>query len=46
MGDYTRAHLLETRARIKRTLEANRQIETSSGPGANGISGTTTGDRP
>jgi hypothetical protein len=46
MGDYTRAHLLETRARIKRTLEANRQIETSSGPGANAISGTPTGDRP
>jgi hypothetical protein len=28
MGDYTRAHLLETRARIKRALEAEREADT------------------
>ena len=27
MGDYTRAHLMETRARIKRALEASREAE-------------------
>jgi hypothetical protein len=31
MGDYARAHLMETRARIKRALEAGRDIETASG---------------
>jgi len=37
MGDYTRAHLLETRARIKRALEAGRDADTPAprpGPGA------------
>ena len=29
LGDYTRAHLLESRARIKRALEAGRDIETA-----------------
>ncbi|HYM80219.1 MAG TPA: zinc-dependent metalloprotease [Candidatus Limnocylindria bacterium] len=35
LGDYTRAHLLESRARIKRALEAGRDIETAGtgGPG-------------
>ncbi len=34
IGDYTRAHLLETRARIKRALEASRQTDlpTTTGP--------------
>ena len=27
IGDYTRAHLMETRARIKRALEAGRQTD-------------------
>ena len=27
MGDYTRAHLLETRARIKRAMDAGREVE-------------------
>ena len=38
MGDYTRAHLLETRARIKRTLEAGRDVgggRAGGGPGGN-----------
>jgi hypothetical protein len=26
LGDYTRAHLLESRARIQRAIEASRQI--------------------
>jgi hypothetical protein len=33
MGDYTRAHLLETRARIKRTLEAGRDVDAARGGG-------------
>ena len=37
VGDYTKAHLLESRARIKRAMDANRQIaERPAGqPGAN-----------
>ena len=36
MGDYTRAHLLETRARIKRALEAGREAEAGGArPGGN-----------
>jgi hypothetical protein len=48
MGDYTRAHLLETRARIKRALEAGREADTGGGgrPGATAIPGTAAGDRP
>ncbi len=36
MGDYTRAHLLETRARVKRALEAQREADPArpAGPGA------------
>jgi len=40
IGDYTRAHLLETRARIKRALEAGRQADAApSGrrPGADAL---------
>jgi len=29
LGDYTRAHFLETRARIKRAMDAQRQVETA-----------------
>jgi chorismate-pyruvate lyase len=36
MGDYTRAHLIETRARIKRALDAGRQAEVARGAGATG----------
>jgi hypothetical protein len=36
MGDYTRAHLLETRARIKRSLDAGRQTDVSRGGGFGG----------
>jgi hypothetical protein len=32
VGDYTRAHLTETRARIKRTLEAGRQADAAARP--------------
>jgi len=32
MGDYTRAHLIETRARIKRSLEATRQADVPTRP--------------
>ncbi len=39
MGDNTRAHLLETRARIKRSLEAGRDVDAGGG-GARGLSGT------
>ena len=35
LGDYTRAHFLETRARIKRALEAGREADTPS-PAARG----------
>jgi len=39
LGDYTRAHFLETRARIKRALEAQRQTDVATaggrGPGGN-----------
>ena len=37
VGDYTRAHLMETRARIKRALEAGREADAAAaprGPGA------------
>jgi hypothetical protein len=38
MGDYSRAHLLETRARIKRALEAGRDADASpAGRGAAAI---------
>jgi len=41
MGDYTRAHLLETRARIKRALDASRQADVSrAGGGGPGGSAT------
>ena len=36
MGDYTRAHLLETRARVKRALDAGRQADVSRGGGGAG----------
>ena len=29
LGDYTRAHFLETRARIKRALDAQKQVESA-----------------
>jgi hypothetical protein len=32
LGDYTRAHLMETRARIKRALEASRETDTAAAP--------------
>ncbi|NOT34487.1 MAG: zinc-dependent metalloprotease [Candidatus Eisenbacteria bacterium] len=37
MGDYTRAHLLESRARIKRALEAGREVEAVRPAGAIGV---------
>jgi hypothetical protein len=36
MGDYTRAHLLETRARIKRALEAGRDADAPRPAGGGG----------
>jgi hypothetical protein len=36
MGDYTRAHLLEARARIKRALDAGRQADVMRGGGGPG----------
>jgi hypothetical protein len=36
IGDYTRAHLMETRARIKRALEAGRETDTGQGRGPGG----------
>jgi hypothetical protein len=33
LGDYTRAHFLETRARIKRALEASREADVAAAPG-------------
>ncbi len=33
MGDYTRAHVMETRARIKRALEASRDADAPAGRG-------------
>ena len=41
LGDYTRAHLMESRARIKRALEAGREADAASAPrpgGANAAS--------
>ena len=32
VGDYTRAHLMETRARIKRALEAGREADAAAAP--------------
>lgn len=40
MGDYTRAHLLESRARIKRALEAGRNAEAGGGARAGGGAAT------
>jgi hypothetical protein len=37
LGDYTRAHFLETRARIKRALEAGREADVSAGGGRGGV---------
>ena len=36
IGDYTRAHLMETRARIRRALEAGRQADAAVGRGPGG----------
>jgi hypothetical protein len=36
LGDYTRAHFLETRARIKRALEAQRQTDAATAGGRGG----------
>jgi hypothetical protein len=36
LGDYTRAHFGETRARIKRALEASRETDAAPGGGARG----------
>jgi hypothetical protein len=36
LGDYTRAHLMESRARIKRALEAGRDADAASGRGSGG----------
>ncbi len=33
LGDYTRAHLMETRARIKRALDAHREADPTAGGG-------------
>jgi hypothetical protein len=38
LGDYTRAHFLETRARIKRALEAQRETDTAPAGGRGGNS--------
>ena len=43
MGDYTRAHLIETRARIKRALEATRTADAGAGRPAGGA-GAVSGD--
>ncbi len=37
LGDYTRAHLLESRARIKRAMDAGRDIPERAGPGPFGV---------
>jgi hypothetical protein len=37
MGDYSRAHLLETRARIKRSLEAGREADAAGGRGGTAV---------
>jgi hypothetical protein len=37
MGDYTRAHLLESRARIKRALDAGRETDVSRAGGFGGF---------
>ena len=41
MGDNTRAHLLETRARIKRALEAGRDVDSAPAPVRMGRMGAT-----
>ncbi|MFM8558601.1 MAG: zinc-dependent metalloprotease [bacterium] len=41
MGDNTRAHLLETRARIKRALEAGRDVDGAPAPARMGRMGAT-----
>jgi hypothetical protein len=40
LGDYTRAHLMESRARIKRALEAGRDADAAAAPRAGGAFGT------
>ena len=44
MGDNTRAHLLEARARIKRALEAGRDTDAAPMGRAAGPFGTTNGE--
>jgi Met-zincin/Domain of unknown function (DUF5117) len=41
LGDYTRAHLLEARARIKRSLEATLETDQARGPGGFATPATT-----
>jgi hypothetical protein len=45
MGDYARAHLIETRARIKRSVEAGREADAKAGARAIS-SGTSTPEMP
>jgi hypothetical protein len=40
LGDYTRAHLMESRARIKRALEAGRDADAAAAPRPGGPFGT------
>jgi len=42
LGDYTRAHLLESRARIKRALEAQRTADQPAGAGGGHAFGSPT----
>ena len=37
MGDYSRSHLMEARARSKRTLEASREADAARGMGTGGL---------
>ena len=46
LGDATRAHLLETRARIKRALEAGRDADGPGGAGPRGFMMGATGTHP
>ena len=46
LGDATRAHLLETRARIKRALEAGRDADAPGGAGPRGFMMGATGTSP
>ena len=45
MGDNTRAHLIETRARIKRALEASRSADPTPVPRPGGPLGMSTEGR-